>query len=182
MIGTINRFGCSLNADTRRRIVNAFVVPKLHYALPVWCWVDKAEEKAFDHTILRCARVIMHNKAITLNSTTFNATNLLPFKQMLSLRCLIRTHQLMSSQHPDHYLPSCLTSGGSERVTRNISGRKFSLPAHFTTSDTACFSYMAAKSWNELPQSITSTLNINHFITCLNQHILLQLQTNRPTK
>jgi hypothetical protein len=170
MIGTINRFGNSLNMDTRQRIVNAFIIPKMTHAMPVWCWLNKTDEKDFDHTMLRCARVITHNRAIELNAMTHTLTGLLPFSQLSSLRCVKKIHQLLATELPTDYLPSLMAGHG--RTTRNSSGRKFLLPAHNLSSDTACFSYDGAKIWNNLPFLITEFENFHAFTAHATKHVL----------
>ena len=175
MVGTINRFGCSLNVNTRQRIVNAFVLPKLTYALPVWCWVNKGSEDNLNHCILRCARVILRKKDITLNSSTHAATGLLPFNTLSSVRCNIRTHKLLASDESDAYLPPLLTATESDRVTRNTSGRKFAIPAVSIKSFSTCFYCSAAKCWNELPHTITEKTCFSSFNNHMQNYLLNKL-------
>ena len=52
MIGIINCFGTSVNYITRRRVLTAFVLPKLTYCLPVWSAINKTDVKAMDHVLL----------------------------------------------------------------------------------------------------------------------------------
>ena len=90
MIGTINHYGNTLNMNTHQRIiVNAFIIPTLNYALLMWCWLNKTDENAFNHTILRCTRIITHSKTVELNATTYALTGLTPFSPMSSIRCVM---------------------------------------------------------------------------------------------
>ena len=47
----LNRFGCSLNMHTRQKILQAFIVPKLVYCLPVWGHTEKKDIAAMDHVL-----------------------------------------------------------------------------------------------------------------------------------
>ena len=62
----------------RLRILQAFIMLKLTYALPVWCWVDTTTAKALDTTIQRAARIVLHKQNAMLDSSTYEATDLLP--------------------------------------------------------------------------------------------------------
>ena len=64
MIGVINRFGTSVNCNTRTRVLTAFLLPKLTYCLPVWSAING---KAIDRVLLRVARVVLHSKTAVLN-------------------------------------------------------------------------------------------------------------------
>ena len=85
MINTINRFGSTLNTNARLRILNAFIMPKLYFGLHVWYWINKSNEKAINHTLQRCARVVLRKISSTLNDETYAVTNLMPFGQLASL-------------------------------------------------------------------------------------------------
>ena len=145
MISTINRFDSSLSVETRKCIVNALIEPKLMYKLPVWCWVTKTDEKAFDHTILRCARVILRKRDAKLDIIIYSLTGLLQIAQLPSLQCLMRIHQFLNMEYPVNYPPSFLFAVGKDRTARNITGRKFFIREYKRATDTECFSYMAAK-------------------------------------
>ena len=95
---------------------------------------------AFNYIILRCARIITHNKTVKLNATTYALTNLMPFSPMSLIRCVMRTHQLLDTEKSNDYLPSILSSNSI--TTRNISGCEITLPKHTVSSDTTCFSYI----------------------------------------
>ena len=78
---TINRFGSTLNTNARLRIFNAFIrpMPELYFRQPVWCWINKSNEKAISHTLQRCARVLLRKKSSTLDAEPYAVTNLMPF-------------------------------------------------------------------------------------------------------
>ena len=135
-------------------------VPKLAYCLPVWCSIGKTDITAFDHVIERCARIILRNKSAKLDADTYHATGLLPFSCLSSLKCLTLTNRLLSSENPLDYLPPLMSN---DRITRNVSGRKFFLPHHKSSSTTNCFNYMAAKCWNDIPHTITQILDYKLF-------------------
>ena len=175
MINVLNRFGVSLNLNSRNRIFNSFIAPKLSFCVPVWCWIDNTEIKAFDHTLKHAARVITHNKRATLNNETFNLTGLLPFKLLSQRKCLLTTQRLLCEPDSLIYMPTLIHhSSESQRSTRGSDGRKFLLPAHRCTSYEHCFYYMAAKIWNTLPCALTS-LQCPSFRKSVTDYLLTQL-------
>ena len=151
MINIINRFGSALNTNACFRIFNTFIMPKLYFGQPVWCWINKSNEKAINHTLQCCARVALWKKSSKLDAETYAVTNLMPFGQLASLRYLSRTHQLLADDSASSYLPPLIPLADNGRITCNIC--KFTIPAHKATADVSCFSYMAAKYWNQLPFS-----------------------------
>ena len=66
-------------------------MPKLTYALPVWCRVDTTTAKALDTTIQRAARIVLHKQNAILDSSTCVATGLLPFHLMSLFKSLTLT-------------------------------------------------------------------------------------------
>ena len=175
MINVLNRFGVSLNLNSRNRIFNSFIAPKLSFCVPVWCWIDNTEIKAFDHTLKHAARVITHNKRATLNKETFNLTGLFPFKLLSQRKCLLTTQRLLYEPDSLIYMPTLINhSSESQRSTRGSDGRKFLLPAHRCTSYEHCFYYMAAKIWNTLPCALTS-LQCSSFRKSVTDYLLTQL-------
>ena len=153
ILGVLNRFDRSLNTDARRRLFNAFVMPKVAYCLPAWCYVNKGTEKAMDHVLLRAARIILSDNSVEFNESTNKFTGISPFKLLVEFKCLLATHSLLQHGDVASYLPAVFTADGSQRSTRSMEGRKFKLPRHFNTSDEQCFYYMTAKYWNNLPLS-----------------------------
>ena len=80
MIGIINRLGNTTNTNTRLRILQAFVQPKLTYCLPVWGHLTSCTP--MDHTLVHAARVVLRNKAAELGKPTFLSTGLSPFNEL----------------------------------------------------------------------------------------------------
>jgi hypothetical protein len=117
MIGVINRFGASLNSDARYHILNAFVIPKLTYCLPVWAHIDKTFTKAMDHMLHRVARILLRSKSAELDTSRFKATGILPFKQLSLYKCQTAVHWLMDRFDMVAYLPELLSC--TQRITRN---------------------------------------------------------------
>ena len=50
MLGVLNCNGSALNTNCHCRILQAFILPKLSYCTPVWCWVSNAVINALDST------------------------------------------------------------------------------------------------------------------------------------
>ena len=124
-----------------------------------------------DHTILRCARIILRNRTASLGAETYDSTGLLPFCAMATLRCLMRVYQLLASDATGDYLPPFFSN---EIMTRGVTGRKFLLPSHKRNMDVMCFNYMAAKKWNELIQSATESTNFTYFYNAAKSFVLKQ--------
>ena len=151
MVGIFNRFSCSFNTDSRCRIFNAFIKPKMIYCLLVWYNMNKNAENAADHILCRAAHVILHSKHTALDRNTFRINGIMPFTLMSSLKCLATIHTLLQCDDHLAYLPPLFPSVvDSHRTTRN-SGHKFVLQMHKTSSKKLCFHYSSAKFWNNLP-------------------------------
>ena len=177
MVGVLNRFGSSLNTNTRQRILQAFVIPKVTFCLPVWGHVENKQCAAMDHVLQRAARVVLHDKTASLNRQTYDVTGLVSFALMTEWRCDIAVSALLSRENTDSCLPPLLAAGSqcSGRTTRSVAGRCFLIPKHALTASQKCFFYAATKHWNNLPAKLTAiqchklftTQLRNHFITLL---------------
>ena len=176
MVNVLNRFGTSLNNETRKRIFNSFVSPKMHFCAPVWCWVGPSDLKSMNHTIQRAARVILHNSWAELNHNIFTTTGLLPFELFNHHKSLLATHQLLQPRSTDLYLPALLQHTCSSRcATRGTDGHKFQLPRHTSVTFEQCFYYMGAKLWNNLPASLISLSSLTKFKESTLQYLLTSL-------
>ena len=175
MVGVINRLGNALNTNTRQRILQAFVMPKLTYCLPVWGRLCSKSNTAMDHTLLRAARVVLHNRTAELNKATFLSTDILPFSELATMRCLLAVHRILSDDDNSSYVPPLLARSGSQIITRNTTGRRFSIPKHRLTATEHCFYYNSSTIWNDLPLNVTTILGRNAFRTNLCNYILSKL-------
>lgn len=175
MLGVLNRFGSALNTNCRLRILHAFILPKLTYCTPVWCWVNKGTTNALDTTLQRAGRIVLRNRAAVLNSAMYEATDLLPFNILAQLKSLVRVHALLSRDDYQAYLPPLISEGESQHATRSASGRRLHTPEHTRTADECCFHYAASQHWNALDRKITassSTLSTRTFSTSLIKELL----------
>ena len=173
MVNVLNRFGTSLNNETRKRIFNSFVSPKMHFCTPDWCWVGPSDLKSMNHTIQRAARVILYNSRAELNHDIFTATGLLPFELFSHHKSLLATHQLLQSPSTVLYLLALLQhTCSSQHATRGTHGHKFQLPRHTSVTFKQCFYYMGAKIWNNLPASLTSISSLTKFKESTLQYLL----------
>ena len=136
-----------------------------------------AKSRHVDHELTHIARVILHDKAVELNSTTYSATSILPFSLLSTVKCLSTTHQLLQRDDAESFLIPLFsaTSSQSERLTYNIDGQKFILPKHTTSLVEQCFHYHVAKCWNNLPSSITSSIATSQFNKLESTHLLSAL-------
>ena len=62
MIGTLHRFGHTLNTDCHKKIALVFILPHLQYCLPEWGNTSAGVQSQLDHTLLRAARVISKDR------------------------------------------------------------------------------------------------------------------------
>ena len=132
-----------------------------------------AKSRHVDHVLTRTARVILHDKAAELNSTTYSATGILPFGLLSTVKCLSTTHQLLQRDCAESFLLPLFsaTSSQSERLTCSTDGQKFILPKHMTSMVEQCFHYHVEKCWNNLPSSIAA----NQFNKLKSTHLLSAL-------
>ena len=155
MLGVLNRFGSTLNIDCRRRILQAFIIPKLTYARPVWCWVDTTTAQALDTTIQHAARIVLHKQNAMLYSSTYEATGLLPFHLISQFKNLTCEHNYLSKPNYEAVLPALLSDSHSQHTTCSVTCRKFCAPAYSTFADEHCFYYATAVQWNNLPFNLS---------------------------
>jgi hypothetical protein len=174
MTGVLNRFGATLNCDSRKRILNAFVMPKMLFCLPVWCHINKSTEKAMDRMLLVTSRIVLRNKNSVLGRLTCASSGILPFASLSAFRCLLTVHSLLGNDTAD-YLPKLLSDPCSQRNTRSTEGRKCVIPRHSKTSDEQCFYYSAAKLWNSVPSQLTIVIDKNKFYNQSFNYMLTQL-------
>ena len=128
-----------------------------------------------DHTLLRAARVVLHNRTAELNKATFLSTDILPFSELATMRCLLAVHRILSDDDNSSYVPPLLARSGSQIITRNTTGRRFSIPKHRLTATEHCFYYNSSTIWNDLPLNVTTILGRNAFRTNLCNYILSKL-------
>ena len=126
----MNRLGNATNTNTRLRILQVFVQPKLTYCLPGWGHLTSCT--AIDHTLVHADRVVLHNKADELGKPTFFSTGLLPFNELCIQRCVLAVHAIISNDNANAalYVLSLLVQTNSQTVTRNVTGRRFIMPKH----------------------------------------------------
>ena len=175
MLGVLNRFGSTLNTECRRRILQAFIMPKLTYALPVWCWVDTTTAKALDITIQRAAHIVLHKQNAMLDSSTYEATGLHPFHLMSLFKSLICVHNYLSKPNYEVVLSALLSDSHSQHTTRSVICRKFYVPSHSTCADEYCFYYPAAVQWNNLPFNLSLLESMFVFKSNVTKYILASL-------
>jgi len=84
LTGVIQRFGSILNADCRKKLIHAFVTPHLRYCLPVWGSTLLGTKTAMNTVLLRAARIMLNNRHIELDNSTYAATGLCNFNTFLS--------------------------------------------------------------------------------------------------
>ena len=141
-------------------------MPKLTYALPVWCWVDTTTAKALDTTIQRAARIVLHKQNAILDNSTYEATGLLPFHLMSQFKSLNCVHNYLSKPNYEAVLPALLSDSHSQQTTRSVTCRKFCVPAHSTSANEHCFYYT---------QQLCSGTIYPLIYHCLNQCLFLRL-------
>ena len=162
MIGVMNRFGTSVNCNTRRRVLTAFAFSTLTYCLSVWSAINKTNVKAMDRMLLQAACVVLHSKTAELNQDLYKATNILPLDLLSSFKCLLTTHALLQD-NVSVYQPQMLSNPNCQRSTRGNEGRKFLLPTHTISGDKLCFYYSASKIRNDALYKLTQEQSISQF-------------------
>ena len=172
MIVVLNRFSSSLNTDTCRCILNAFIILNISYCQPVWCYADKGEKHAMDHVLLRAIHVVLHNRAAVLGRSTYSTTGILPYNFLSKIQCFCTVYYLLQREDAADYL---LPLFQCEWSARNMDGRKFVLLHHTLTSIEYCFHYWAAKFWNILPCNFTSLTAFSQFYKFISVHLLSEL-------
>ena len=109
-----------------------------------------------DHVLRRAARVVLHDKSVSLGQLTYAVTGLMPFITMTMLRCVVAVSILLARGDVLPYLPPLLANAGSQRTTRNSDARRFAVPHYTLTATEGCFYYKAAIYWNALASTIMS--------------------------
>ncbi len=173
MVGVLNRFGSALNTTCRRRILQAFILPKLNHCTPVWCWLNKGSSDAFDITLQRAGRIVLRDKSAVLNRSMYEATGLIPINILAQIKSLVRVHALLSRDDCEAYLPPIISQVESQHATRSASGRRLQVPVHVREADKKCFHYAATQLWNSLPWALTSspTMSSLAFSNTLFKHL-----------
>ena len=147
-------------------------MPKLTYAPPVWCWVDTTTAKALDTTIQHAARIVLHKQNTMLDSSTYEATSLLPFHLMSHFKSLTCVHNYLSKPNYEAVLPALLSDSHSQH-TCSVTCHKFCVPAHSTCADEHCFYYAAAVQWNNLPFNLSLLESMSVFKSNVTKYILV---------
>ena len=104
MVGVLNRFGSTLNCDTRSKVFCVFVKPHLLFALPVWGNADTGNITAMGRTILQAARIIPWSLSATLGKETAAALDIIPFKFLTFKYNVLKIFNFLSSNEILYYL------------------------------------------------------------------------------
>ena len=122
MICAVNRLGNTTNTNTRLRIFQAFVQPKLTSCLPLRGHLTSCT--AMDHTLVHAAKVVLRNRAGELSKPTLLSSGLLPFNELCIQRCILVIHAIISNDNTDDalYVPPFLAQTNTQTFTRNVIG------------------------------------------------------------
>jgi hypothetical protein len=163
MVGILRRFSSSLNTDTRLKIFNAFILPRITYCLPVWGNGSATATAGLDRTLLRSARIILNSSTAVLDSSVFSSTAIMPFSHLVFSKNVICIFKLLLNQTHSQYLCSDLLKDLVTHSTRSSDGRKFYSLRHKRQRDELCFQCRAIRDWNSLPASVTKSTKLNSF-------------------
>jgi retron-type reverse transcriptase len=163
MTGVIHRFGRTLNADCRNKIVKAFVLPHLRYCVTVWGNSQTGLHTKMNNVLLRTVRIIMNNKSAVLDTDAYKFTGIFDFNNFVKLCNVCRVFNIVKDDLLDYYLNSSLVSVNAVHITRNSTHNKIVPITSKRAADCNCFQVEAIKNWNDLDFSITSLSNFNVF-------------------
>ena len=125
MVGMLQRFGCTLDGLTRKRIFQAFILPHVIFCLPIWGTVELTQQRQIDICLLRSAKLIQRDHKLTFSLETYNSTGILPFRSFVLLRNAIAVFNFLHKDVVNLYLHVDLLCDSSMYSTRQVEGRKF---------------------------------------------------------
>ena len=140
MVGVLNRFGSTLNCNTRVKIFKAFIKPHIKFALPVWGNADAGCITSMDRTLRHAARIICRNKVAELNKNVYDVyavTLILPFTLQTLQSNVIRIFNAFTTNSISYYL-DCNIMSSSHETSSSKSHKLMSL-THKKASDVLCF-------------------------------------------
>ena len=172
MMGTIQRIGCTLNTDCRKKITQAFVLPHLHNCLSVWGNTSAGPITKMDHALVRAARIILRNRAAELCKETFSSTGISPLANLLTMRNVCSIFHVLNNNMCTYYLGTSQVRDVSVKSTRGSDGRKIVPIRCKRSADELCFQINAVRMWNSLPASITVSHDLSNFRRSINSFLL----------
>ena len=157
MIGTLHRFGRTLNTDCRRKIAHAFILPHLRYCLPVWGKTSAGVQFQLNHTLLRAARVISKDRQAIFGPDSYDATRVLSLKIFLFMNNVCRLFHFINKNTASSYVGTETVEYRPNTVhsTRSARSRKLVLLLVKRKADELCFQVASIRQWNSLPHDFT---------------------------
>ena len=121
MVGVLNRFGSTLNCDTRVKIFNAFIKPHITFTLRVCGNADAGCITSMNRTLRHAIRVICCNKMAELDKNVNDVTLILPFRLQTWQSNVIRIFNAFITNSIAYYLVcNILSTSHKTRSSRII--------------------------------------------------------------
>jgi hypothetical protein len=139
--------------------------------LPVWGNAQVGVSTKMNTVLLRTARIMLNDRHIKLDNSTYMATGISSFNMFLFLCNVCCIFKLIHDNNLHFYTNSILSSDNSTYSTRNATCHKIMLIKHKRTSDKYCFQVNGVKDWNTLPFSITSIRDFKKFKSAVLAHL-----------
>ena len=151
---------------------NAFIIPHFYYCSTVWYDGSKNKLTKMSKLEKKAARIITGDSYDIRSNEVFQKLNWLPMNTHLQIRENIATFKALIGNSPA-YLTNSFNRCSNETYNLRSNFDQLSLAKPNTNFLKKSFSYRAAKSWNNLPLTLTQNIGdqtANVFKTLLTTH------------
>ena len=168
-MGSIHRFGHTLDVNCRKKLYHAFVAPHLRFCVPVWGYTNAGTRCHTDRALLRATRIILNNRKAELSNDSYLATGISMFSMFVRYHTVCRIFIIITNSTVHYYLGTRLANEGAIYSTRNAAHNKIVPIKHSCICDELCFQLQAVSDWNALPHEIHQ----QHHLQCLKTAYLI---------
>ena len=178
-LNALKQMGKVADFKTRKMLANGLFMSKLVYLMPLWGGCDKFLIKALQIVQNKAARSVTKLGIFTPVRTLLKQCGWLSVNQLVFFHTVVLLYKTLQNQSPEYLLSMAGTEYNYKSRAKD-EGKLRVVPGYKIESDLNIKSYRwrSIKCWNQLPQDITSTINLYKFKVKLKAWVLKNVDLN----
>ncbi len=153
----IPRIRCFVSSQDLEKLVHAFITSRVDYCNGLLTGLPKKTIRQLQLIQNAAARILTRTRKSEHITPVLRSLHWLPVTFRIDFKVLLLVYKSLDGLGPK-YMADMLTEYKPNRPLRSLGSSQLEIPRVHTKQGESAFSYYAARSWNQLPESRLKTL------------------------